>query len=117
MVSRALDCVNAAPIRLFHLLYDCPGRIYEIPTLHCLVAAEQVGSTLDLYDVCALQPLAWDSLSTCLDFPGVDTVRFGFNPDWMGVSPVWEDHAGSAVFVRGEMALPENFTFPLFIKT
>jgi GNAT superfamily N-acetyltransferase len=60
--SRVLDCKNAAPINWFNLQLEYSDCIYEIPDLHMLLVARQVGSTLTLYDVAAESPFLFEDL-------------------------------------------------------
>jgi GNAT superfamily N-acetyltransferase len=115
--SRSFDCRNAAPIHWFHLLYNYPEQIYALPGLDALLVAEQAGETLTLVDLFAAHPLKFEELLPHLGFRGVEEIRFGFNPDWLGVECEWVEHVDSEVFVRGEWELGEKFLLPLMLKT
>ena len=116
--SRILDCTNAAPIHWFHLLNSHIDHLYEIPELGVMLVAEQSGSALTLYDVCASRPVSFAQLAPRLHFPGVDTIYFGFNSDWLNVDyQTCAYEADSTLFVRGEVELPREFLLPEMIKT
>jgi GNAT superfamily N-acetyltransferase len=116
--SEVLDCANAAPIQFFHLLHEYPDSVFEIPQLGALLVAERDGHILHLVDVCATQPLTWADLLPYLNFSSVDTIEFGFNPDWLGVECQWvPSNNPDAFFIRGKFPIPGNFIFPAFITT
>jgi GNAT superfamily N-acetyltransferase len=116
--SQVLDCLNAAPLHWFHLIYNYAENLYEIPELGLLVAAEQKGTELTILELWTTRPLLIDTLAPYLAFPGVRTIRFGFNPDWLGVTPIWEefDHA-SPVFLRGDWGVQAPYILPLLLQT
>ncbi|MBN1370459.1 MAG: GNAT family N-acetyltransferase [Anaerolineaceae bacterium] len=116
--SSTLDCLNAASVQAFHLLTEYPQCIYAVPGADALVVAEQDGATLRLLDVCAAEPLSFAQLLPCLHFPGIDTIQFGFNPDWLGIECEWvasQDEDG--LFARGKFQLEPNFILPALLKT
>jgi GNAT superfamily N-acetyltransferase len=116
--SNVLDFKNTAPINWFHLLFDFSDCIYEIPALEAMIVARQDGQVLNLYDVVSKAPLAFEELSINLDFPGVRTIKFGFNPDRLGIAyQMVPNEGGSPIFVRGDLQLPEKFIFPLMART
>lgn len=115
--SNMVDCANAAPLHWFHLLLDFPENIYEIPALQTLFAAEQVDSTLTLYEVWAKRPITFAGLAPHLAFPGVREIRFGFNPDWLGVDYRLTDYEDHHFFARGDFLFPQDAIFPMLLRT
>jgi len=118
--SNRLDCANAAPVNWFHLLGEYADCIYEIPALDALIVARQNGERLSLVDVVALRPLAFAELAPCLGFAGVREIRFGFNPDGLGVDYEMvetEEEDATPIFGRGEMQDEGRWMFPLMIRT
>jgi hypothetical protein len=115
--SRLLDCTNIAPAGWFHLLYEFQSDIYLIPGLETMLVLRHEGNYLILIDVATSQPINFQDLAPYLAFPGVERIRFGFNPDWLGLNPCWEDPADDPLFVRGEWDLPERFVIPWMLRT
>jgi GNAT superfamily N-acetyltransferase len=120
--SNVLDCMNAAPINWFNLLYGYAGNLYHIPSLDVLVVAEtsqlESEGILTLVDVISPGPLAFKDLLPHLIFGWVKTIRFGFNPDWLGVSYKLRDaSAGGYTFWRGNLNYPPGAMLPLLMKT
>lgn len=115
--SNLVDCVNAAPVQWFHLLLEFPENLYEIPALQVMFAAGQEGSTLTLYNVWAKQPITFAGLAPYLAFPGVCEVRFGFNPDWLGVDYRLTDYEDNLFFARGDFHFPPAALFPMLLRT
>jgi len=122
--SAIFDCTNAAPINAFHLLLDPSLCLYEASSLDALLVSQQEGETLHLLDVIARRPLPFADLAPFLAFadqdgrPTVRKVRFGFNPDWLGVNGDWSAPAEDPhLFVRGDLDLPAAFTLPALITT
>jgi GNAT superfamily N-acetyltransferase len=117
-ISSRLDCVNGLAAQMFNLLNAYPGCIYEIPELDVLVAAEQHGSVLTLIDVFAKSPLTFADLAACLDLTGVREIRFGFNPDWLGVdAELATREDDSPMFLRGEPDLTRLGAVPWLVRT
>ncbi len=119
MYSEVLDCVNAQPIRMFHLLMDYPDGIYRLPRCGAIVVAEQEGDRLTIADVLSAEPIAFNTLRTELPFVGVRNVSFGFCPEWLGVTPDWKpvDSTKEPFFLRGDWKLPDRFLFPVMAET
>jgi GNAT superfamily N-acetyltransferase len=116
--SNVLDCANAAPIQFFHLLLEYPHSLYEIPSLGALLVAEQSANVLRLVDVCATRTVTMEDILPHLDFPGVDRIEFGFNPDWLGVECQWaESKKEDGIFVRGDLPLTGDFILPELLVT
>jgi hypothetical protein len=116
--SGILDCTNAAPIQTFNLLMGNGGQLYEIPDLGLLLAVERQGDVLTIFDAAARGPVRFVDLVPALAFPGVRTVRFGFNPDWLVDPYRLEDYPDTAhLFARGSFNPPEAFIFPLLLRT
>jgi GNAT superfamily N-acetyltransferase len=116
--SQVLDCTNAAPINAFHLLLEPSLRRYKIEELQALLVVERHGDTLNLVDVIAAQPCLFARLAPYLALDGVRTIRFGFNPDWLGLEVDWAPPAEDPhLFVRGAWDVPEPFTLPYLLMT
>ena len=115
-VSKALDSINNISIKRFHLLMSYSNCIYHLPKNGATVIAVQEENELFLADVISPIPIAFDDLVKELPFVGVDYVEFGFNPDWLGVEPQWEE-SDDLVFVRGSWDLPQFFRFPAMSET
>jgi GNAT superfamily N-acetyltransferase len=117
--SSLLDCLNAGPIHWFNLLAGYGELIYEIPKLDAMIAAQQAGNILTIFDVWSKHPVLFSELAGFLDFPGVEQIHFGFNPDWLGlgysVTPLIEE--GNMLFVRGDFNLPDRAMMPLLART
>jgi len=117
--SKILDCTNAAPIYWFSLLLALSNHLYEIPDCGVMLVAEQEGDILTLYDVCASEPVCFSDIAPHLAFDGVREIRFGFNPDWLGIEYQYRKYQDedSILFVRGELQLPAEFILPMLIRT
>jgi hypothetical protein len=75
--------VNQYTINWFHLLYEFSEDLYEIPQLEIMLTARQEHNILTIYDIAARKPVSFAQIIPFLDFEGVDTIKFGFNPDWL----------------------------------
>ncbi|MCL2421887.1 MAG: GNAT family N-acetyltransferase [Defluviitaleaceae bacterium] len=117
--SNLVDCLNTAPIQMFHMLLEYAEDIYYLPAHDAVVIAQQEGSELFIADVMAKKPIDFETLKAALPFESVDTIEFGFSPDWLGVTPIWEpaDMADEPFFVRGEWNLPDKFCYPAMSET
>jgi ribosomal protein S18 acetylase RimI-like enzyme len=117
--SNVLDCTNAAPLNWFNLLMGSPTAVYEIPALEVMIAAEQEGDCLTIYDVWAKQPLTFAALTEYLDFPAVERVEFGFNPDWLDVryqTIPRQDLEDTTIFVRGRFDVEAEYIIPMMSR-
>lgn len=119
MHSNALDSLNTQSIQMFHLILDYPDAIYHLPDSGVIVVAEQKDDALLIADIIAETPISFEALQKELPFQGVKSIEFGFNPDWLGVSPEWKaiSMEKEPYFIRGEWSLPENFRFPMMSET
>lgn len=119
MHSNTLDSLNTQSIQIFHLLLDYPDAIYHLPGCGAIVVAKQKDDALFIADVIADTPVSFDTLQKELPFNGVQSVEFGFCPDWLGVAPEWEpiDATKEPYFIRGDWNLPPNFRFPIMSET
>jgi len=117
--SNTLDCLNTGSIQMFHLLMGYPDDIYSLPENDVIVIAQQSDTGLYIADVIARKPVAFEKLKIELPFNGVEVIEFGFCPDWLDVSPVWEPVGMNdfPVFIKGEWNLPETFCFPATSET
>lgn len=116
--SNHVDCSNAAPVQWFHLLTAFADHVYAIPALKTMLVAEQDGHVLNLYDVCATAPVHFIDIAPYLAFDDTREIRFGFNPDWLGIEPQCRElDDDSTLFVRGEVNLPAAFILPMLMRT
>jgi predicted GNAT family N-acyltransferase len=118
--SAVLDCMNGYATNWFHLLSGLGDYLWEIPELEVMVVAEQAEEELLLHDVIARRPLTFTELKPYLQFPGVQTIRFGFNPDWLGLDAPRRDYESEDEFfmIRGAWEPEEpNFILPQLILT
>jgi GNAT superfamily N-acetyltransferase len=115
--SQILDCNNAAPLHWFHLLMTYSDCIYEIPHLHTLLVARQEGSILELAGVWTCQPLTFMDLAPALAFPGVKTIRFGFQPDWLDVDYQMVERMDDPLFIRGSWPNEQRAILSDLIRT
>jgi len=117
--SKILDCLNTKSIQMFHLLKDYPEDIYHLPELDVIIVAYQEENRLFIADVIAGKPVTFESIISELPFKNVETIEFGFCPDWLEVTPIWEPVPLSDVmfFIKGEWNLPDVFRFPAMSET
>jgi len=119
VTSGVLDCTNSQSIQFFHLIMAYWENIYHLPGCGAIVIAKQKGDKLTLVDVIATVPITFEKLAAELPFAGIRTVQFGFNPDWLGVSPTWTPNnmTENPFFIKGEWDLPQHFIFPKTSET
>jgi hypothetical protein len=117
--SGIVDFLNTQPVQIFHLLISYPDGIFYLPDCEAVIIAEQSGSKLFLVDVITQNRITFNEISKQLPFSGVESVEFGFCPDWLGVTPHWEavDCDKDPFFVRGNWDLPDRFLFPALSAT
>jgi GNAT superfamily N-acetyltransferase len=117
--SQSLDCLNAHSIQVFHLLMEYGDDIYFLPSINAVAIAQQYGNRLFLADVITTEPVSFESLARELPFTNIETVEFGFNPDWLGITPEWiaADTSEEPFFIWGEWNLPEKCRFPAMSET
>jgi hypothetical protein len=117
--SKILDCVNQYEINWFHLLYGLGDSIYEIPQLDIMLVAEQQDRILTIYDIIAKEPMSFSQIRTYLCFEGVNTVQFGFNPDWLGIDYLMRDYReeDSTPLMVGNFDIPREYIVPMLIMT
>ena len=117
--SRILDCLNTQSIQMFHLLKDYPEDIYHLPETDVIVVAYQEESRLFIADVIASKPVTFESIICELPFNNIETIEFGFCPDWLEVTPIWElvPMCDVMFFIKGEWNLPDVFRFPAMSET
>lgn len=117
--SRVIDCLNQYEINWFHLLYRHQNDIYEIPQLDLMIIARQNGNKLTIFDIAASKPVTFEEILHHLNFQGVDTIHFGFIPDWLGVNYSMKEYLidDSNPFVRGDFGIEGEFMIPKFITT
>lgn len=112
--SKTFDCLNTASIQMFHMLMGYPGDIYSLPTLETIIIAQQNDTELFIADIISIKPITFEKIKTELPFRGIEEVEFGFNPDWLEVTPTWEpvDKNEVMFFTKGDLNPPKNFRFP-----
>lgn len=117
--SNLVDCTNASSIQMFHLIMQYHNSIYHLPQFNAIVIAQQTDNKLFLVDVISKNKITLDEILTRLPFAGIDTIEFGFCPDWLSVTPNWTptDMAHDPFFIRGNWNLPEHFRFPATSET
>jgi len=117
--SNILDCLNTASIQMFHLLKDYPDDIFHLPESGMVIVAYQENNKLFIADVISEKPVTFEKIKAELPFNGIETVEFGFCPDWLDVSPVWEPVPLNEVmfFIKGKWNLPDVFRFPAMSET
>lgn len=115
--SGIFDCTNRYSINWFHLLYRYPKRIYEIPQLGLMLVAMQDNNILHIMDIAATKPVSFSQLIPQLHFDGVDTIEFGFNPDWLDVDYHTRDNEmeDSTLFVKGDFEVGTDYILPSMI--
>jgi len=117
--SNTLDCLNTASIQMFHLLMEYSDCIYRLPKSDVIVVAQKEEETLFIADIIANKPITFEQIKTELPFYGIETVEFGFFPDWLNVTPTWEpvDMDDVMFFTKGKWNLPKAFRFPFTSET
>jgi len=117
--SEIVDCLNTQPIQIFNLFMGYADDIYFLPNLDVIVVAKQEENELFLVDTIAKKPISFDVLKKELPFRGVDTVRFGFSPDWLDINPIWTPLSmeDELFFVKGDWGLPKHHCFPVTSET
>jgi len=117
--SNLVDCTNAPSIQMFHFIMQYHDDIYHLPHLNTVVIAQQTSNNLFLADVISHNKITLDEILATLPCTGIDTIEFGFCPDWLGVTPNWTptDMASNPFFIRGNWDLPEYFMFPATSET
>ncbi|MCL2821169.1 MAG: hypothetical protein FWD38_10190 [Oscillospiraceae bacterium] len=117
--SNILDCLNTESIQMFHLLKDYSDDIYYLPESGVIVVAYQENNRLFIADVIASKPVSFKPIVSELPFNNIETIEFGFCPDWLDVSPVWEPVPMSdlMLFIKGDWNLPDMFRFPAMLET
>ena len=88
--------------------------IYWLCRIHGKIWLAEDTSELFIADVIAKNPISFDELKKFLPFNNVESIEFGFNPDWLGVNPDWTpiDVNEHLFFIKGDWNLPEQCIFP-----
>jgi GNAT superfamily N-acetyltransferase len=116
--SKVMDCTNSIPVNWFHMMSEFKNSIYEIPDFGVLLVAGQKGERLTVYDIVATRPVTFIQILPCLNFSGVKTIAFGFNPDWLEIDSEFEDYGvNSALFIKNGFDVRRNFIVPYMIRT
>ena len=112
-LSKQLDCLNTAPINLFHIhlgyLKDC---IYELPEINTLIVAEKNGSTLKLIGVFSEKQVSLEKMKKHLPFNEIERVEFGFIPDSLCGEYRFENYETDPLFTRNIKCDLGDFKFP-----
>jgi len=117
--SNELDCTNTQPTQMFHAIMEYEDDIYFLPDVDVVVIAKQEDNELFIADVIAKNPVSFEELKKFLPFNSVESVEFGFNPDWLGISPEWTpmDMDEDLFFIKGNWNLPKQCIFPTMSGT
>ncbi|WP_058303041.1 GNAT family N-acetyltransferase [Gorillibacterium timonense] len=117
--SAIFDCAAPYSVNWFHLIYEHAEELYYVPEQDAMLVAEQEGDHLILHDVIAPRRFSLSKLLPGLrhQFPEVERIQFGFNPEWMGVNCRWETPEHDPFFVRGEFLVQGAFIFPHLLVT
>ena len=117
--SHCVDCTNQYAINWFHILMGYSNDIYEVPELELMLVAEQNGSTLEILDVAATKKVDFSELAPYLHFKEVETIEFGFNPDWLNIEYLTKEYKeeDSNLLIKGPNLTGLGHIIPLFIIT
>ena len=117
--SDTIDCLNTIPVQIFHLLMNYSDDIYRLPVRDIIVVAKQKGAKLFIADIILKEPVPFEQIGEHLPFADIDTVEFGFTPDWLNVTPYWESVDINSVpfFVKSNLDIPIIFRFPAMSET
>ena len=112
--STVFDCLNTDSIQMFHFLMEYQEDIYLLPECDAIIVANQTDARLFIADVISRKPVTFEQIKAELPFNGIETIEFGFCPDWLDVQPSWEPVSMNDVmfFIKGEWNLPDAFRFP-----
>ena len=110
-MSARMDCINTS-VQWFHCLLDYADHLYEIPG-KALVICEKQQERLLLYDVCG--GIMWEELFEYLPLNGVREIVFGFEPDRLGVTPLYRSQPEEPAFALRWQ--PGVCTIPETVKT
>lgn len=116
--SQIVDCTNQYSINWFYMISIYPNNIYEIPELNVLMIAEQKGSVLLIHDVITKNPIDFSQLAPHLHFSGVDTIEFGFNPEWLIGSSNKRNYKleDSTLFIKGDFGIEGDYMIPTTVR-
>jgi Predicted acyltransferase len=117
LFSNIVDCTNAFPIQMFHMLMEYQNDIYFIENCDTIVIAQQNGNSLYIADIITNHVIDFDSLCEYLPFSNVEYVEFGFSADCFGITGNWQPIDDDFMFVRGDIDFPCNFKFPCMSMT
>jgi len=117
--STVMDCLNTYSTQMFHLIKDYADDIYLLPEKDTIVVAYQEDTRLFIADIISKKDISFEQIKADLPFSGIETVEFGFCPDWLKANPVWEpvDMNKVMFFIKGDWDLPETFRFPATSET
>ncbi|WP_052339405.1 GNAT family N-acetyltransferase [Gorillibacterium massiliense] len=115
--SRIFDCLSPYSINWFHLIYFHADHLYELPGLDAMLIAEQRGNVLFIYDIIAAKNISISQVLPLLNFPGADTIEFGFTPDWLEADYSMREMELDHPFIRGDFGVNGNFRMPELLLT
>jgi len=118
-VSRHFAATNHGRIVLWYCSNFMPNVLRYVPEHDAIIAVEQSGDLLHVYDV--LAPVAFDLKAVLprVSSAPVSRIELGFSPEriWPAAKPS-HPYTESPLFVRGRCAFPsEPFKFPLLAQT
>ena len=116
--SVLLDCHNTQPLQIWQLLTNERHKdgVFYLPECGAMVKIHCMDHTLFIDEVFAPRKMSFETLARELPVTDVKQVKFGFNPDKLGVDVRW-DILGDPYYVRGDWNLPTFFRFPVLSET
>lgn len=117
--SSVLD-VEGAPVVLFNLMAASPQERLYIPSLDTIVVASQADDVLTIDGVISRTIHTIEEIMAFLPYRGVRRVRFGFQPDLLGVHEHcirYVEETDAHFFVRGTLPLPAKPILPRLKRT
>ena len=116
--STLLDCRNTQPLQLMQLLTNerHKNNVFHLPECGAVVNLHYNAHTLFINEVFAPRQVSFEALARELPATDVKQVKFGFNPDKLGVDVRWEA-LDDPYFVRGNWNFPTFFRFPILSET
>lgn len=118
-VSDDFSATNHGRIVLWYTSNFMPNVLRYSPEHDAIVAVEQSGALLHVYDVLAAQPFELEPVLKRVISEPIARIEFGFSPQrvWPSAKPVHE-YSESPLFVRGDFAFPTHaLKFPVLAQT
>lgn len=118
-VSAIFDVEGASSVEMFNLMAGFSDDCYYVHEKKLLIVAQQTGAELLIAKIAAPTPVHFEEVKAYLPFSGVETVRFGFCPDAVGVSrdACELSDTDNLFFATEALRWPERFTFPVLCMT